>query len=75
MLQMRTWTGTTSITLFQHISGQRKAQIQLTEAAERAPADVPNSRQRVTYLLDLIKTEYTADCMVYHKQDYWPKNN
>jgi hypothetical protein len=57
VLQTRTWTGTTSITLLQHISGQRKANIQLIEAAEHAPADVPNARQRVTYLLDSIKTE------------------
>ena len=56
VLQTRTWTGTTSITLLQHISAQRKANIQLIEAAEHAPADVPNARQRVTYLLDSIKT-------------------
>jgi hypothetical protein len=57
VLQTRTWTGTTSITLSQHTSGQRKAYIQLTEAAMHAPADVPNNRQRVTYLLDSMKTE------------------
>jgi hypothetical protein len=57
VLQTRTWNGTTSITLLQHISGQRKANIQLIEAAEHAPADVPNDRQRVTYLLDSFKTE------------------
>jgi hypothetical protein len=57
VLQTRTWNGTTSITLLQHISGQRKANIQLIEAAEHAPADVPNDRQRVTYLLDSLKTE------------------
>ena len=57
VLQTRTWTGTTSITLSQHTSGQRKAYIQLTEAAVHAPADVPNNRQRVTYLLDSMKTE------------------
>ena len=35
---------------------QRKAFIQLTEAAEQVPAEVPGPRQRVTYLLDSIKT-------------------
>ncbi len=35
---------------------QRKAFIQLTEAAEQVPAEVPRPRQRVTYLLDSMKT-------------------
>jgi hypothetical protein len=71
VLQMRTWTGTTSITLLQHISSQWKAQIQLTEAAEHAPADVPNSCQRLTYLLDLIKTEHpkVLACVAAVEQD------
>ena len=58
VLQLRTWSGTSSITLLQHISGQRKAHIQLIEAADHAPADVPNAHQRVTYLLDSLKTEH-----------------
>jgi hypothetical protein len=33
-----------------------KACNQLTEAAEQVPAEVPGPRQRVTYLLDSIKT-------------------
>jgi len=71
VLQTRTWSGTTSITLLQHISGQRKAYIQLTEAAVHAPADVPNSRQRVTYLLDSLKTENpkVLACMAAVEQD------
>ena len=64
MLQTRTWTGTTSITLLQHISGQRKANIQLIEAAEHAPADIPNDRQQVTYLLDSLKTDHPKVLLV-----------
>jgi len=64
MLQTRTWTGTTSITLLQHISGQRKANIQLIEAAEHAPADIPNDRQQVNYLLDSLKTEHPKVLLV-----------
>ena len=56
VLQTRTWSGTTSITLLQHTSMQRKAYIQLTESAEQVPAEVPGPRQRVTYLLDSLKT-------------------
>ena len=56
VLATRTWTGTTSITLLQHTSMHRKAYIQLTEAAEQVPAEVPGPRQRVTYLLDSMKT-------------------
>ncbi len=71
VLQTRTWSGTTSITLHQHISAQRKAYIQLTEAAVHAPADVPNNRQRVTYLLDSMKTENpkVLACMAAIEQD------
>ena len=71
MLLTRTWTGTTSITLLQHISGQQKANIQLIEAAEHAPADVPNNRQRVTYLLDSLKTEHpkVLACVAAAEQD------
>jgi hypothetical protein len=56
VLATRTWTGTTSITLLQHTSMQPKGFIQLTEAAEQVPAEVPGPRQRVTYLLDSMKT-------------------
>jgi len=56
VLQASTWTGTMSITLLQHTSMHCKAFIQLTEASEHIPAEVPGPRQRVTYLLDLLKT-------------------
>jgi len=56
VLQTRTWSGATSITLLQHTSMQHNAYIQLTEAAENIPAEVPGPRQRVTYLLDSLKT-------------------
>ncbi len=56
VLATRTWTGTTSITLLQHISMHHKAYIQLTEGAEQVPAEVPGPRQQVTYLLDSMKT-------------------
>ena len=71
VLQTRTWSGTTSITLLQHISGQRKAHIQLIEASDHAPADVPNNRQRVTYLLDSLKTEHpkVLACIAAVEQD------
>ena len=52
VLTTRNWSGTTSITLLQHTSMQRKAYIQLTEAAEQVPAEVPGPRQQVTYFLD-----------------------
>jgi hypothetical protein len=56
VLATRTWTGTASITLLRHTSMHCKAFIQLTEAAEQVPAEVPGPRQRVTYLLDSTKT-------------------
>ena len=52
VLQTRTWSGTTSITLLQHTFMQRKAYIQLTEAAENVSAEVPGPHQQVTYRLD-----------------------
>ena len=45
VLQMRTWSGTTSITLLQHTYMQRKAYIQLSEAAENVFAEVPGPCQ------------------------------
>ena len=56
VLQTITWSGATSITLLQHTSMHHKAYIQLTEAAEHVPAEVPGPHQRVTYLLDSWKT-------------------
>jgi hypothetical protein len=57
--------------ILQHISGQQKANIQLIEAAEHAPADVPNNRQRMTYLLDSLKTEHpkVLACVAAAEQD------
>ena len=61
VLQMRTWSGTTSITLLHQTSMQLKAYIQLSEAAENVPDEVPGPSQRVTYLLDSLKTvEHTV---------------
>ena len=57
VLQTRTWSGTTSVTLLQHTSMQRKAFIQLSEAGEHVPTELPNDRTRVTYLLDSLKTD------------------
>lgn len=57
VLQTRTWSGTTSVTLLQHTSMQRKAYIQLVEAGEHVPAELPGGRQRVSYLLDSLKTD------------------
>jgi hypothetical protein len=42
--------------LLQHTSMQRKAFIQLSEAGEHVPTELPNDRTRVSYLLDSLKT-------------------
>ena len=57
VLQTRTWTSTTSVMLLQHTSMQRRAFIQLGEANEHVPTELPGDRQRVSYLLDSLKTE------------------
>jgi len=57
VLQTRTWSGTASVTLLQHTSMQRKAFIQLSEAGEHVPTELPNNQTRVSYLLDLLKTD------------------
>ena len=56
VLTTKTWSGTASITLLQHTNMQPKAYIQLTEAADQIPAELPGPRQQVTYLLDSMKT-------------------
>jgi len=56
VLKNRQWSGTTSITLQQHMGLHRKAFITLSECAEQIPVDVPNERARVTYLLDSLTT-------------------
>jgi hypothetical protein len=44
MLKSRQWSGTSSITLQQHMGLHRKALITLSECAEKIPVDVPNER-------------------------------
>jgi hypothetical protein len=56
VLKNRTWSGTTSFTLIQHMGLHWKAYITLTKCAEHIPVEVPNDRARVTYLLDSFKT-------------------
>jgi len=56
VLKNRQWSGTTSITLQQHMGLQRKAFITLSGCAKQIPVDVPNQRAQVTYLLDSITT-------------------
>ena len=56
VLKNRLWSGTTSITLQQHIGFHQKAFINLSECAEQIPVDVPNERAQVTYLLDSLRT-------------------
>ena len=56
VLQTRIWNGMTSTTLLQHTTMHRRSYIQLTEAAVHTPAELPNERQRVTFLLDSMKT-------------------
>ncbi len=57
VLQGRTWSGTTSVTLLQHMAMQRKAFIQLIEAGEHVPTKLPGDCQRVSYFLDLLKMD------------------
>ncbi len=56
VLTVRKWTGTASITLAQHIGAHRKAFIALTDASGHTPTEIPNPRQRVTYVLTSIET-------------------
>lgn len=56
VLQTRKWNGGSSITLGQHTTGQRQAYAQLLEASEHTPAEIPNPRLRVTYLLDSLES-------------------
>ncbi len=50
-------SGTSSVTLLQHMSMQRKAFIQLSEAGEHGPTELPNDRTCVSYLLDSLKMD------------------
>ncbi len=56
VLKNRTWSGTTSVTLIQHMGLHWKANTTLTKYAEHKHVKVHNDRTRVTYLLDLFKT-------------------
>ena len=56
VLTIRKWTGTSSITLSQHIGAHRKAYIALVDASEYTPTEIPGARQRVTYVLASIET-------------------
>jgi hypothetical protein len=56
ILKNRTWLGTTSITLPQHMGLHHKAYITLTECAEHIPVETPNDLAQVTYLFDSFKT-------------------
>ncbi len=56
ILMNRTWSGTTSVALPQHMGLHCKAYITLTECAKPIPVEIPNDWAQVTYLLDYIKT-------------------
>ena len=56
-LQTGIWSGTTSTTLLQHSTMQRRAYTMIAEAAKQVPAEIPGVRQRVTYFLDSLKTD------------------
>jgi hypothetical protein len=48
ILKNRTWSGTTSVTLSQHIGLNCMVYITLTECAEHIPVEIPNDQARVT---------------------------
>ncbi len=56
ILKNRMWSGTTLVTLPQHMGLHCKAYITLTECAEHFPVETPNDQAQVTYLLDSFKT-------------------
>ena len=53
-LQQAKWNGTTNITLQQHMSMHRREWITLQDCSQHIPVDVPNGRQRVTWLMNSI---------------------
>jgi hypothetical protein len=55
ILKNRTWLGTTSVTLSQHMGLHHKVYITLTECAEHISVEIPNDWARVTYLLNFFK--------------------
>jgi hypothetical protein len=56
ILQTLKWSGTTNVTLAQHMGKHHQAIITLTECAEHIPVDVSNERSRVTYLMESINS-------------------
>ena len=56
VLTVRKWTGAASITLAQHLAAHRKSYIALMEASIHTPTEIPNPRQRVTYVLSSFDT-------------------
>jgi hypothetical protein len=56
ILQTHKWSGTTNVTLAQHMGRHCQAFIMLTECAEHIPVDVPNDRSRVTHLMESIQS-------------------
>jgi hypothetical protein len=55
ILKNRMWSGTTLVTLPQHMGLHCKAYITLTECAEHIPVEISNDWEQVTYLLDSFK--------------------
>jgi hypothetical protein len=53
-LQNVKWNGQTTITLQQHMSMHRREWITLQDCSEYIPVEVPNGRQRVTWLMNSI---------------------
>jgi hypothetical protein len=56
ILQTRKWSGTTNVTLAQHMGKHRQAFITLTECAEHLLVNVPNERSCVTHLIESIQS-------------------
>ena len=56
ILQTRKWSGTTNVTLAQHMGKHCQAFIMLTECAEHHPVNVPNEHSRVTHLMESIQS-------------------
>jgi hypothetical protein len=71
-LKNRTWSGTTLVTLSQHMGLHCKVYITLTECAEHIPVEIPNDWTQVTYLLDSFKTidpSFLAAMAAVHQDD------
>jgi hypothetical protein len=55
ILETQKWSGTTNVTLAQHMGRHCQAFIMLTECAEHPPVNVSNEHSRVTHLMELIQ--------------------